>query len=32
VATHDRDLIQRMQRRTVFLERGRVVDDRDVLG
>jgi cell division transport system ATP-binding protein len=31
VATHDRDLIQRMQRRTVFLERGRVVDDRDVL-
>ena len=27
VATHDRDLIQRMQRRTVVLERGRVVDD-----
>jgi len=26
VATHDRDLIQRMQRRTVILERGRVVD------
>jgi cell division transport system ATP-binding protein len=26
VATHDRDLIQRMQRRTVTLERGRVVD------
>lgn len=26
VATHDRDLIQRMQRRTVVLERGRVVD------
>ena len=27
VATHDRDLIQRMQRRTVVLKRGRVVDD-----
>jgi cell division transport system ATP-binding protein len=27
VATHDRDLIQRMQRRTVILERGRVVND-----
>ncbi len=26
VATHDRDLIQRMQRRTVVLKRGRVVD------
>ena len=26
VATHDRDLIQRMQRRTVTLKRGRVVD------
>ena len=26
VATHDRDLIQRMQRRTVVLERGRLVD------
>lgn len=26
VATHDRDLIQRMQRRTIVLERGRVVD------
>jgi cell division transport system ATP-binding protein len=26
VATHDRDLIQRMQRRTVVLERGRVVE------
>ena len=26
VATHDRDLIQRMQRRTVWLERGRLVD------
>jgi cell division transport system ATP-binding protein len=26
VATHDRDLIRRMQRRTVVLERGRVVD------
>jgi cell division transport system ATP-binding protein len=27
VATHDRELIQRMQRRTVILERGRVVED-----
>ena len=26
VATHDRDLIQRMQRRTVVLERGRLID------
>jgi cell division transport system ATP-binding protein len=26
VATHDRDLIQRMQRRTVVLKRGRVID------
>ncbi len=26
VATHDRDLIQRMQRRTLFLEQGRLVD------
>ena len=26
VATHDRDLIQRMQRRTIVLKRGRVVD------
>ena len=26
VATHDRDLIQRMQRRTVWLERGRLVE------
>jgi len=26
VATHDRDLIQRMQRRTVTLERGRLTD------
>jgi cell division transport system ATP-binding protein len=26
VATHDRDLVQRMQRRTVLLERGRIVD------
>jgi len=26
VATHDRDLVQRMQRRVVALERGRVVD------
>ena len=26
VATHDRDLIQRMQRRTVVLEQGRLVD------
>jgi cell division transport system ATP-binding protein len=26
VATHDRDLIQRMQRRTVVLERGRIAD------
>jgi len=26
VATHDRDLIQRMQRRTVFLQHGRVAD------
>ena len=26
VATHDRDLIERMQRRTVWLERGRLVD------
>jgi len=26
VATHDRDLIQRMQRRTVVLERGKLVD------
>jgi len=25
VATHDRDLIERMQRRTVILERGHVV-------
>jgi cell division transport system ATP-binding protein len=25
VATHDRDLIERMQRRTVILENGRVV-------
>jgi len=31
VATHDRDLIQRMQRRTIFLERGRVIDDREVV-
>ncbi len=30
VATHDRDLIERMQRRTIFLERGRVVDDRQL--
>jgi cell division transport system ATP-binding protein len=30
VATHDRDLIERMQRRTIFLERGRVADDRQV--
>ena len=27
VATHDRDLIQRMQLRTIILERGRVADD-----
>jgi cell division transport system ATP-binding protein len=27
VATHDRDLIQRMQRRTVILERGRIVEE-----
>lgn len=27
VATHDRDLIRRMQRRTIFLEHGRVVDE-----
>jgi cell division transport system ATP-binding protein len=27
VATHDRDLIQRMQRRTIVLERGRVASD-----
>ena len=26
VATHDRDLIQRMQRRTVVLEKGRIAD------
>ena len=26
VATHDRDLIKRMQRRTIVLKRGRVVD------
>jgi cell division transport system ATP-binding protein len=26
VATHDRDLVQRMQRRTVVLEKGRMVD------
>jgi cell division transport system ATP-binding protein len=26
VATHDRDLVQRMQRRTVILERGRILD------
>ena len=26
VATHDRDLVQRMQRRTVVLERGRLID------
>ena len=26
VATHDRDLIQRMQRRTIVLKRGRVID------
>ena len=25
VATHDRDLVRRMQRRTIFLEHGRVV-------
>jgi cell division transport system ATP-binding protein len=30
IATHDRDLIERMQRRTIFLERGRVVDDRQL--
>jgi len=30
VATHDRDLIERMQRRTIFLERGRVADDRQI--
>jgi cell division transport system ATP-binding protein len=29
VATHDRDLIQRMQRRTVVLEGGRVVEGGD---
>lgn len=29
VATHDRDLIQRMQRRTVVLDRGRLVDAGD---
>jgi len=29
VATHDRDLIQRMQRRTVVLKRGTVVDTED---
>jgi cell division transport system ATP-binding protein len=27
VATHDRDLIQRMQRRTLVLHHGRLVDD-----
>jgi cell division transport system ATP-binding protein len=27
VATHDRDLIQRMQRRTIVLQNGRMVDD-----
>jgi len=26
VATHDRDLIQRMQRRTVVLDKGQIVD------
>jgi len=30
VATHDRDLIERMQRRTIFLDRGRVADDRQL--
>jgi len=29
VATHDRDLIQRMQRRTFVLEGGRVADEGD---
>ncbi len=28
IATHDRDLIERMQRRTIYLERGRLADDR----
>ena len=32
VATHDRDLIQRMQRRTIVLDQGRVVDPADQLG
>jgi len=27
VATHDRDLVQRMQQRTVILEKGRIVDE-----
>jgi len=31
VATHDRDLIQRMQRRTLFLEQGRLVKAEDHL-
>ncbi len=31
VATHDRDLIQRMQRRTVVLERGRMQDPETVV-
>jgi cell division transport system ATP-binding protein len=31
VATHDRDLIQRMQRRTIVLKRGRVADVGEVM-